>query len=275
MADDGPVSSSRRLLLQALTLAVVVVLAFAVLAQVTKSTRPAVVGAAQDQPGPVLLVPGYGGGTAALEVLAAILRRSGRVATVIAVPDGGTGDLAATAALVAQAAEGAVAAGAPSVDLVGYSAGGVIARYVVKELGGQRFVRRVVTLGSPHHGSKLAGVGAALAPGSCPTACRQLVPGGDFLDRLNDDDETPAGPEFLSLWTEQDTTVTPPDSARLDGAVNVVLQGVCAGVTITHGDLPRAPLVAGIVLTALSGPALSGAALSGPTDCAALTALGR
>lgn len=257
-------------MLQALALALVVVVAFAVLAQLTRTTPLAVVGAPQDQPGPVLLVPGYGGSTAALEVLAATLRRSGRVATVIAVPGDGTDDLAATAAVVAQAAEGAVAAGAPSVDLVGYSAGGVIVRYVVKELGGQRFVRRVVTLGSPHHGSKLASVGAALAPGSCPTACRQLVPGGDFLDRLNGDDETPAGPQFLSLWTDQDTTVTPPDSAELDGAVNVVLQEICAGVTITHGDLPRAPLVAGIVLTALSG-----APLSEPTDCAALTALGR
>lgn len=263
-------SPSRRLLLQGLALVVVIVAAFAVLAQLTKTKPVAVVGAPQDQPGPVLLVPGYGGSTAALEVLAGKLRGAGRVATVVRVPGDGTGDLAAAAAVVAAAAEGAVAAGAPSVDLVGYSAGGVIVRYAVKELGGARIVRRVVTLGSPHHGSKVAGVGAAFAPGACPAACLQLVPGNDFLDALNDDDETPDGPQWLSLWTDQDKTVTPPDSAELDGAVNVVLQDVCQGVRVTHSDLPRAPLVGGIVLAALSA-----APVTIPTDCAALQAAGR
>lgn len=270
IAEDGGVSPSRRLLLQALALALAVVVGFAVIARLTRSDGPVVVGAPQDQPGPVLLVPGYGGATGALEVLARKLQAAGRTATVVPVPGDGTGDLAASAAVVVAAAQAAVAAGAPSVDLVGYSAGGVIARYAVKELGAASVVRRVVTLGSPHHGSKLAGVGAALAPGSCPVACRQLVPGGDFLDALNDGDETPDGPQWLSLWTDQDKTVTPPESAELDGAVNVVLQDVCRGAVVTHSDLPRAPLVGGIVLTALSaGP------LTAPEDCGALTALGR
>jgi hypothetical protein len=113
-------------------------------------------------------------------------------------------------------------------------------------------VRRVVTLGSPHHGTKLAALGVALAPGSCPVACQQLAPGSDLLDELNDGDETPAGPQWLSVWTEQDETVTPPDSARLDGAVNVALQDVCPGLQVTHGQLPTGPVVRALVLQALS-----------------------
>jgi hypothetical protein len=50
----------------------------------------------------------------------------------------------------------------------------------------------------------------------------------------------------------------------------VVLQDVCPGIAVTHSDLPRAPLVGGIVLSALDvGPVVV------PTDCAALQAAGR
>lgn len=207
--------------------------------------------APQDRPGPVLLVPGYGGGAGPLEVLAEALRRAGRTATVVQLPDGGTGDLRAAADAVDDAADMVLAGSpAPSVDVVGYSAGGVVARLWAQDSGDR--VRRVVTLGAPHHGTTVAALGAALAPRSCPVACRQLVPGSPLLEQLNADDETPEGPGWLSVWTEQDQVVTPPESARLDGAVNVALQQLCPGVQVTHGQLPTLPLVHGLVLDALS-----------------------
>jgi len=49
--------------------------------------------AAQDVPGPVLLVPGYGGATSALEELAATLQARGRDATVVQLPGSATGDM--------------------------------------------------------------------------------------------------------------------------------------------------------------------------------------
>ena len=49
---------------------------------------------AQDQPGPVLLVPGYGGDTGAVTVLAERIRATGRDAIVVRLPGDGTGDLA-------------------------------------------------------------------------------------------------------------------------------------------------------------------------------------
>jgi hypothetical protein len=71
----------------------------------------------------------------------------------------------------------------------------------------------------------------------------------------------------VSIWTEQDETVTPPESARLEGALNLPVQSVCAGARVAHGDLPRDPLVQAMVLEGL-GP--GGPAELGPADCARL-----
>ena len=244
-------SPGRRLLLQAVVLVVVIVAAFAGLSRVLgRSDGPGLVRADQAVQGPVLLVPGYGGATGALEVLAGQLRQAGRTATVLPLPGDGTGDLALSAA----ALDVAAAASAVPVDLVGYSAGGVVARSWAKDNPSR--VRRVVTLGSPHHGTQVAAIGAALAPGACPVACQQLVPGSPLLDALNDDDETPDGPQWLSLWTTRDETVTPPTSARLDGAVNVELQSICPSLQVSHSDLPRDPVVTRLVIGALAAPAV-------------------
>jgi len=218
-----------------------------------------------DEPGPVVLVPGYGGGRDGLLRLAARIQATGRSAVVINLPGDGTGDLAAQAKALQSAVARQLAAGAPSVDVIGYSAGGVVARLWMVDDGGAAEVRRVVSLGSPLHGADLAAVGQAFAPGACPIACQQLAPGSSLLNRLNALPLDRA--DWMSIWTTDDQTVDPPDSARLAGAVNVVAQGVCPDATISHGQLPTDPLITGIVLRAIgAGP------LTAPTaaDCATL-----
>lgn len=59
-------------------------------------------------------------------------------------------------------------------DVVGHSAGRLVARLWARDSADD--VRRVVTLGSPHHGTEIAALGAAYDPGSCPAACLQMVP---------------------------------------------------------------------------------------------------
>ncbi|MDQ1617799.1 MAG: triacylglycerol lipase [Actinomycetota bacterium] len=227
--------------------------------------------AAEEKPGPVLLVPGYGGGTAVLEQLAGRLRAAGRQATVVPMPGDATGDLRAQALVLGAAVLAAKAAGAASVDVVGFSAGGVVARLWAANDGGAADARRIVTLGSPHHGTDLATFAGALAPDQCPLACRQLAPGSDLITELNQGDETPDGPLWVSIWTTQDQVVIPADSARLSGARNVVVQDVCAGRSVGHGQLPADQVVGGLVLRALAaGPV----AAPGPSDCAALAASG-
>jgi triacylglycerol esterase/lipase EstA (alpha/beta hydrolase family) len=113
-------------------------------------------------------------------------------------------------------------------------------------------VRRVVTLGSPHHGTSVADLAGDLAPGRCPVGCQQLASDSDLLAGLNRGDETPSGPTWVSIWTTQDETVTPPESARLAGALNLPVQSVCADAQVGHGELPLDPLVQRIVLTELA-----------------------
>jgi len=244
------VSPRRRLVL---VLALLVLLASAVAgAIVLRTTQRGTDAVPQARPGPVLLVPGYGGGVAALEQLAEVIRAEGRQATVLRLPSGGTGPLAAQARVLEEAAGQAVAAGAPSVDVVALSAGGVVARLWVAEQGGRSRARRVVTLGSPHHGTDVAALAAVVSPGSCPAACRELAPDSGLLGRLNRGDETPPGPRWVSIWTTDDEVVTPPSSARLGGALDLVVQEVCPGRRVGHGELPTDPAVQALVLDAVA-----------------------
>ncbi|OXM64924.1 lipase [Amycolatopsis vastitatis] len=249
-------------MLSSVAVAVVAVVAAAVVATSGAKAAPEAGTPDQNRPGPVLLVPGYGGGQGALDELAARIRQAtGRTAEVLTLAGDGTGDLVEQAAVLAAAVERAYEQGAPSVDVIGYSAGGVVARLWVSREGGAHQARRVVTLGAPMHGTGLATAGSALVPGACPAACVQLASGSSLLQELAKEPIPPTLP-WLSIWTDRDETVTPPDSARVDGAVNVALQQICPGNEAAHGDLPMDPAVTELVLQALGT-----SPIEVPTDC--------
>ena len=221
------------------------------------------------RPGAVLLVPGYGGSTGSLDQLAARIRGTGRTAIVVPLAGDGTGDLAVQARVLNGYVNQAIGAGSGPVTVIGYSAGGVIAWLWDVDYGGQGRAGKIVTLGSPLHGARIAAVGTGYDPAECPVACQQLAPGSALLTQLQE--STGARPPWLSLWSTDDQTVQPPDSARLAGAVNVPLQSVCPGADIQHSQLPTAPLVVGLVLRELAGSRVSEPA---PGSCASLEALG-
>jgi triacylglycerol esterase/lipase EstA (alpha/beta hydrolase family) len=263
----------RRLLLVVLALLVAAAAVTSALVVVARSDPPShrTAPVAQDRPGPVLLVPGYGGSVTGLTALAGRLRAAGKDTEVVSLPGNAQGDLGQQARALATAARAALSrTGASSVDVVGYSAGGVVARLWAKDYGGAAVIRRIITLGSPQHGTVLATLGS-LVNGACPLACQQLVPASTLLAALNTAPELPPGPVFVSLWSSRDQVVLPPDSARLTGAVNIEIQQVCARSVVSHAQLPTDPLVAALVVAELSaGPVRQ----FGAADCAGLSAAG-
>jgi triacylglycerol lipase len=262
------VAGRRRVLVAAVAVLVAIAVGALVTAVVRRSGAAPVRPAAQDRPGPVLLIPGYGGATGGLQSLARRLRAAGKDATVVGLPGGGIGDLAGQAGALGDAVDAALArTGAGSVDLVGYSAGGVVARLWLRDRGRASLVRRVVTVGSPHHGTELASLAGSL-PGQCLPACRQLIPDSALLNRLNSGDETPDGPVWVSIWSTVDEVVTPPESARLAGALDLTVQSVCPRSRVPHSELPTDRLVQAIVLAEL-GPIPP--ILLSTVDCARLS----
>ncbi|CAN5660058.1 lipase [soil metagenome] len=222
------------------------VVAAGVIAAVVVAARPP---AARREVVPVVLVPGYLGTAAQMSELGRALRRAGREVVPVTLPGRGTGDMTASAQGLARAVE---ATGAARVDLVGFSAGGIVVRTFLSELDGTERTRRVVLLGAPNHGAEVAELATSVDPGLCTGACAQIAPGSSFLERLNRD-ETPDGSDYTTVWTDRDTTVTPPASALLEGATNIRVQDVCGGATTSHGDLVRDPVALGLTVLALAG----------------------
>jgi triacylglycerol lipase len=206
----------------------------------------------QKRLGPVLLVPGYGNDAGDLTLLAGQIRAVGRPVQIVSLPDNGTGDLAASARVLNAAVSKALRGGAPSVDVIGYSAGGVITLIWAQKYDGAARARRVITLGSPFHGTTIAAAAKTFVPGACPLACRQLAPDSGLLAGLHvAANPVPRGLLWLSLWSSNDVVVTPPTSAQLPGAVNAPVQSVCPSLTVSHLQLPSNPEVTAMVLGAL------------------------
>jgi len=121
--------------------------------------------------------------------------------------------------LIAQRIEEVLAAtGAAQVILVGHSMGGLASRAYLRAHGNAR-VAKLITLGSPHHGSRLAMLGTG------PNA-RQMEPESAWLAALNGPGAAPLPAATVSALSPYDNYVMPQDSPRLDGARNIVLDPV-------------------------------------------------
>ncbi|UQA93523.1 alpha/beta fold hydrolase [Streptomyces halobius] len=139
--------------------------------------------------------------------------------------------------------------GHPRVDIVGHSLGGLIARYYVQRFGGDARVRTLITLGTPHSGTR------AVPLMSAHPIVRQMRPDSDVIAELS----LPAPhcrTRFLAFWSDEDQIMVPTETARIDhpdlAAHNVHVAGV------GHLALPVSGTVAAGIRDALSSADATG-----------------
>ena len=105
--------------------------------------------------------------------------------------------------------------GVGRVALIGHSMGGLAARAYLHRHGARR-VAKLVTLGSPHHGTWIARCGLG-------KDARQMEPDSAWTRALP---EVEAGVPTVTVWSPTDNFIAPPESSRLAGAREIVLPGL-------------------------------------------------
>jgi triacylglycerol lipase len=134
-----------------------------------------------------------------------------------------TTDLRAAARQLAESVETICEeTGYERIHVVGHSMGGLIARYYVQRLGGDARVHTLVTLGTPHQGTRAA----RLFPRGI---IAQLTPGSEVVAEL----AAPAPgcqTRFVSFWSDIDAMISPKQAACLEhpdlAARNILVRGV-------------------------------------------------
>ncbi|MFG3495331.1 esterase/lipase family protein [Streptomyces sp. NPDC047928] len=201
---------------------------------------------------PVVLLHGFIDNRSVFVLLRRSLARQGRRRLEALNYSPLTCDIRAAAELLGRRVEELCArTGHAEVDIVGHSLGGLIARYYVQRLGGDRRVRVLVTLGTPHSGTAVA------PPAGIHPLVRQMRPGSSVLRELS---EPAPGcrTRFVGFWSELDQIMVPVETARVSHpdliARNVRVSG------IGHLALPVHPAVVAAIREALeSGGEAEGA----------------
>jgi triacylglycerol esterase/lipase EstA (alpha/beta hydrolase family) len=138
--------------------------------------------------------------------------------------------------------------GAPKVDIVGHSQGGMMPNYYLKFLGGASKVNLLVGLAPSNHGTTADGLttlleqipgssllGGLLAVIGAPSIPQQLV-GSEFETHLFAGGDTVPGPRYVVIETTHDEVVTPYTNAFLSGpnVTNISIQNQCPSDPTKH-----------------------------------------
>jgi triacylglycerol esterase/lipase EstA (alpha/beta hydrolase family) len=105
------------------------------------------------------------------------------------------------------------------VILVGHSMGGLVSRVYYHRYGGKKRIAKIITLGSPHHGSILAWLlwGRNL---------QQMRPNDPWLNELNQLEQQVGALPLTSIYSYHDNLVAPQESSVLPSAKNIPTSGI-------------------------------------------------
>ena len=92
-----------------------------------------------------------------------------------------------------------------SIDLLGFSMGGLISRFWLKNMGGWKITRRFISVGSPHRGT----LTAQFIPAWLLVGISEMKKGSTFLKDLNNDLNILEKVECISFYCILDLMVFP------------------------------------------------------------------
>ncbi len=154
-------------------------------------------------------------------------------------PDFTTADIQVSAQYLVNGIRREFAMAHRKVAMIGISQGGLLPRFVLTYWPDlRRKVSDVVAAAGTQHGTSL-GLGSCSATSPCPPADWQQIRGSHLLRALNSQpDETPGNVSYTTVRSLTDETVQPQGgkhpTSSLDGASNILIQGVCPGRTTSH-----------------------------------------
>jgi triacylglycerol lipase len=188
----------------------------------TFSTRSA----AHPQGPPVLLVHGYGCNSGYWHSMSKALRKAHITHRAIDL-EPVIGGIDEYAPLIHRAIEALCReTGAEKVVIVAHSMGGLASRAYVRDHGSSR-VARLITLGTPHHGTSLAHFGVGLNTHQMRwTATEQEGLASDWLRALKAGESAGVYHLVVSIYSHHDNIISPQTSSHLEGAKNIELNGV-------------------------------------------------
>ena len=168
-------------------------------------------------------------------------------------PERALGDIQVAAEYIVYAIRVIAAGAGRPVDIIGHSQGTLEPRWALRWWPDvRRLVDDDISLAGPHHGA--SGADQFCITGSCAPAVHQMRPPARFLTALNSEDETPGDVDYTSVFSDSDELVQPPSSAKLQGAVNVLVQDLCPGRPVHHGGIIHDPMIFALVLDAWTHP---------------------
>jgi hypothetical protein len=177
------------------------------------------ISAAHDERPPIVFVPGYLMTRSCMWVLRRRLAAAGWPDAVGYNYRTLRGDFHAAARGLRALIEGIAAKGSGSeIVVIAHGMGGLVTRLCFREWA-RPPVRALVTLGTPHRGSKLCAL--ALDP-----MAQEMRPGSALLDALGEDDELPRRLDVTAIYSSFDLTVIPSSAAQYPGASNIEIEGV-------------------------------------------------
>jgi triacylglycerol lipase len=134
------------------------------------------------------------------------------------------------------------------IHIIGHSMGGLIARYLVQSLDGSDYARTVITLGSPHHGTGMAALGAGLGLLLVSRGLWQLFPASPFVQELKRG-KFPGHVRLVSVYSKHDMICMWERSVLTPGDGEDVRNAVVTG--LGHMGLVEDPYVYGLILREL------------------------